>query len=348
MERCARFIALLALLAACIVNPVNAQDQPSVAVQLTSLKKGSLPRTVTAYGAAEPSAAALRTVMAPTSAIVDEIDVRQGQSVAKDAPLVRLAPSPMTRRAYAEAQSALRVASDLVARTRSMVQQHLATAQQLADAEKSEADARAALAALEAQGAGGANVLKAPFDAVVTAITTTPGTIVAEGAALVTLADPGDLVLRVGVIPTEATSIAVGDPATIGALGTSSTLATRVALRGALVDPATGLIPVEIALPAGKFLPGQAGIATITTGEVEGYIVPHAAVLVDDQGQPYIVQAVDRTAKQVRVQVLGSAGDEDVIEGALDAAAPLVLAGNYQLKDGMKIRAAASADQPAR
>jgi multidrug efflux pump subunit AcrA (membrane-fusion protein) len=114
-----------------------------------------------------------------------------------------------------------------------------------------------------------------------------------------------------------------------------------------MVDPATGLIPIEIVLPAGKFLPGQAAIATITTGEVEGYIVPHDAVLVDDRGHPYVVQAVNMTAKQVPVRVLGADGDQDVIDGALDVSAPLVLAGNHQLKDGMKMRAAESADQPA-
>ena len=32
--------------------------------------------------------------------------------------------------------------------------------------------------------------------------------------------------------------------------------------------------------------------------------------------------------------------DPDVISGALDARAPLVLSGNYQLDDGMKVRLA--------
>jgi RND family efflux transporter MFP subunit len=316
-------------------------------VQLTSLKKGRLAETVTAYGMVEPSAAALRTITAPAAAIVDALYVRQGQEVEQDAPLLRLSPSPATQSAFTQAQSALQVAKDLVARTRSMVQQHLATQQQLADAQKTETDARATLAALEAQGAGGAHVLKAPARAVVTAISTNPGAIAAEGAPLLTLADPGALVAKVGVIPAEAAAVAKDDPATISALGESAMLSTKVSLRGAIVDPATGLIPVEIALPSGKLLPGQAAIAKITTGEVEGYIVPHDAVLVDDGGHPYIVQAFNMTAKRVPVRILGTQGDEDIIDGALDASAPLVLAGNYQLKDGMKMRTSESSDQPA-
>jgi RND family efflux transporter MFP subunit len=314
-----------------------AQEEPSVQVQLTQLKKGSLPQTVTIYGTVEPSAAALRTIVAPAAAIVDQIYVRQGQDVDYNAPLLRLSPSPATQAAYSQAESALRVASDLVARERSMAQQHLVTAQQLTDAEKSQTDAKAALAALQAQGAGGANILKAPFRAVVTAIAASPGTFVSEGAALLSLAGPGELVLKAGAIPAEAASIAVNDPATITAIGQSGSVPGKVLLRGGMVDPASGTIPIDIALPTGKFLPGQSAVATITTGQVSGYVVPHDAILVDDQGHPYVVQAPNMTAKQVPVRILNAAGDQDVVEGPLDASAPLVLAGNYQLKNGMKM-----------
>jgi RND family efflux transporter MFP subunit len=320
-----------------------AQEPPSVQVQLTQLKKGSLPQTVEVFGTVEPSASALRTVVAPAAAIVDQIYVRQGQDVDDNAPLLRLSPSPATQAAYSQAESALRVASDMVVRTRSMVQQHLATAQQLAEADKSQTDAKVALAALQAQGAGGANILKAPFRAVVTAITTSPGTIVSEGAPLLSLASPAELVLKAGAIPAEAASVAVNDPATITALDRIGGVSGKVLLRGGMVDPASGTIPIEIALPADKFLPGQAAVATITTRQVSGYVVPHEAVLVDDQGHPYIVQAPNMTAKQVPVRILEAAGDLDVVDGPLDAAAPLILTGNYQLKDGMKIRASEAA-----
>ncbi|MGH7033081.1 MAG: efflux RND transporter periplasmic adaptor subunit [Stellaceae bacterium] len=323
-----------------------AHAEPSVEVQLTQLKKGSLPQTVTVYGIVEPSASALRTIMAPAAAIVEQIYVRQGQELDNNAPLLRLSPSPATQAAYSQAESALRVASDLAARTHSMVQQHLATAQQLADAEKSQADAKAALAALQAQGAGGANILKAPFRAVVTAIATSPGAIVSEGAPLLSVVSPGDLVLKAGAIPAEAGSIAVNDPAAIAAIGQSGSVSGKVLLRGGMVDPASGTIPIDIALPAGKFLPGQSAVATITTGQVSGYIVPHDAILVDDQGHPYVVQAPNMTAKQVPVRILNAAGDQDVVEGPLDASAPLVLAGNYQLKNGMKMHTNEAADPP--
>jgi hypothetical protein len=99
-------------------------------------------------------------------------------------------------------------------------------------------------------------------------------------------------------------------------------------------------VPVEIALPKGNFLPGQTAQAQIMTGTVEGYIVPHQAVLVNEAGSSYVVQAKNMIAHKVPVTILLSAGAKDVITGALDPEAALVLAGNYQLKDGMQVRIA--------
>ena len=45
-------------------------------------------------------------------------------------------------------------------------------------------------------------------------------------------------------------------------------------------------------------------------------------------------------AHHVPIKILLSSGSRDVIAGALDRGAALVLAGNYQLKDGMQARLA--------
>lgn len=322
--------------------PAVAQ-QPSVLVRLTALHKGSLPHLLTAYGKVEPDPAARRTVTAPVAAVVGRISVRPGEAVDKDAALISLGPSPATAAAYVQAQSALRTADALAQRTATMLGQHLATRTQLADAQKAQADARATLAALTAEGAGAPQILRAPFGAIVTAITTSPGAIVAPGAALISLVRPDALVLRVGVMPDQARAIKPGDTATITPLSAKDPVQGTVVLRSALVDPTTGLVPVTLSLPPGSFLAGEMAEADIVTGRARGYVVPHAAILVDRRGAPYVVQAVHQTARLVPVQVLDGNGARNVITGPLDPSAPLVLAGNYQLKDGMKVRLAAPA-----
>jgi RND family efflux transporter MFP subunit len=290
----------------------------------------------------EPSAAGHKTIMAAVAAVVAEIDVRLGEEVPAGAPLIRLAPSPATAASYTQAKSAVFVAERLVTSTRKLVAGHLATVQQLADAHKAESDARSQLQALDAVGAGGSHVIRAPFRAIVTTLSTTAGSIVAEGTALLDLAAPHSLVLNVGIVPAQAAAIRANDPVAVRLIDGPQPVAAKVLLCGAVAEADTGLVPVEVSLPPGGFMPGEMAQAAITTRDVRGYVVPHDAILADDSGNPYVVQAVDGVAHKVPVQVLVAHGGQDVISGKLDARAPLVLTGNYQLDEGMKIRVANS------
>jgi membrane fusion protein (multidrug efflux system) len=310
----------------------------SVWVQTATLKQGSLPRTVVAYGVVQANPAAHNSLMAPLASTVAEVYVRVGQTVAKGEPLVELAPTPQTSAAYAAALSTARVAGDALTRTRQLRAESLATEPQVAAAEKANSDAHEALVALRTQGAAGPSMMRAPAAAVVTALTANTRAIVAEGAPLLELAQANGLVLVVGVVAEQAATIKVGDAAQVTAVGGAPTVSARVSMRGAAVDPINGLVPIEIALPASGLLSGESAQASITTGSVHGYVVPHEAVLVQDTGDTYVVQDVKGAAKTVPIKVLLPAGENDVIDGPLDATAPLILAGAYQLQDGMKVR----------
>jgi membrane fusion protein, multidrug efflux system len=317
----------------------NKSAGPSVLVQVTTLQKGSLPKVVTVFGKVEASAAMRQNVTAPSTAVVEDVFVKPGQQVNTGTALIRLGPTPDTAAAYKKAVSALNNARDLLQHTKALLAQHLATRQQVADAQKSVSDAQASLVALSAEGASTPKTLSAPYDGVVTSVSANLGTIVNRGAALLAIARTTGLVLRAGTVPEQAEEIHEGDTVNVSALGGGDDTGTgTVLLRGSIVDPNTGLVPIEIGLPDGVFLSGQTAQARIVTGTVEGYVVPHEAILVNDSGAPYVVQVKDLIAHHVPIRILLSAGARDVIAGALDPKAALVLAGNYQLKDGMKIR----------
>ena len=325
-----------------------AAPAPSVLVQTMPLQQGSLPRAIVAYGVVQAEPGAQNSIVAPLAARVAAVYVRPGQAVAAGAALVQLLPSAPTQVNYAQAVSALTVAAEATRRTRQLLSEYLATQQQLADAQKAESDARVALAALREQGAGGPRTLRAPFDAIVTGVSATVRSLVSEGSALLELARPSGLVLLVGVSPDVSQSITSGDRVTITPVGESTSFQGKVLGRGAMVQTDSGLVPVQIGLPGGKFIPGQSAQASITVGALSGYVVPHDAVLIDDSGNSYVVQAAGDTAKLVDVQVLGVQGDREVIAGALDAHDPLVLTGNYQAQDGMKLRFAAASGKATR
>ncbi|MGH7000441.1 MAG: hypothetical protein ACREEA_02940, partial [Stellaceae bacterium] len=111
----------------------------------------------------------------------------------------------------------------------------------------------------------------------------------------------------------------------------------------AVINADTGLVPAEIEFPTGKLLVNEMVRATITVGTQSGFVVPHSAILVDDDGTIFVVQNDNMTAKKVAVDVLASDGKQDVISGDdLDPKLQVVLEGNKQLDDGTKLRVANS------
>ena len=88
----------------------------------------------------------------------------------------------------------------------------------------------------------------------------------------------------------------------------------------------------------GAVIAGEAFRADITIGQLNGWIVPHDAVLSDDKGA-YVFQVAGNTASRVDVTVAGSAGNNDIVNGKLDPQRALVVAGNYQLSDHATVRA---------
>lgn len=340
-----RYPFLCALALCTVVFPglalADDSDNASALVTVAKLQEGSLPINVTAFGQVQPRDTAQQTVSAPLSVRVANVTVRAGTHVPAGTPMMTLVPTPESHAAYVQAKLAARLASQVLERDRSMVQAHLLTQAELLKAENDEANANSTLAVLDGEGADGPKTLKAPFDALVMKVDANLGSVVAQGAPLVELAPPDSLVLEVGAVSAQAAKINSGDAATITPIGSNENIQGKVLSREALIDPATGLVPVQISFPLDKMLAGEMARAVITAGEAKGYVVPHEAILVDNDGTVYVVQAVDMAAKKVAVQVLAANGNNDVIAGDdLDPKAPVVLQGNHQLDDGTKLRLA--------
>jgi RND family efflux transporter MFP subunit len=321
----------------------DSDDNTSALVKLAPLQHGSLPIILTTFGKTEPSGAARETVTAPVASQVTDIRVQMGERIAKGARLLTLLPGPETSAAFTEAQQDLRLASQLVDRDQSMVKAHLLTGAELAKAENDLEAAKSKLSVLTEEGASGPNTLKAPFDAIVIKNDAASGALVSRGDALIELARPNGLVVEAGIEPAQAFSVKAGEAVELAPLSGGATVDGKVALRSEVVDSSNGLVPVEITFPPGKLLVGETVRAAITVGENTGFVVPHEAVLVDDDdGSNYIVQAVKMKAKKVTVKVLGSYGDKDVVDGKLDPKNQIVLSGNHQVDDGDQLRVAAA------
>ncbi len=329
---------ILLTMAACGNKPAPPAPTPSVLVTTQSVVHGSLPDTVEAYGSTQPSLNGSQTLSVAQPGQVRQLSVTPGQAVHTGQPLVTFVTAPSSRSSYQQAQDALAAAQKQRASTAQLLSQQLATQDQLVQADKALTDAAAALAALQAEGAGqGTHTLTAPFDGVVTAVAVAQGERTQAGAALITVGRTSDLVVTAGVDPSQRSRLRLGQDAVLERLAGGAALRGRVIRVDSALNAKTRLIDVDLSFATGALLPGEAMRADITVGQVTGWVVPHRAV-VTANGAPRIFQSVSGKAKAVPVTLTLSAPGGDVVQGALDPTKPLIVDGAYQVSDGDAVR----------
>ncbi|MGH8215338.1 MAG: efflux RND transporter periplasmic adaptor subunit [Rhodanobacteraceae bacterium] len=269
-----------------------------------------------------------------------------GQRVKRGEVLLKLATDPATRKAYLQAQSALKVARADLARTERLHAQKLATNAQLDAARKALADAQAAFAAqAELGGAKPVTTLKAPANGVVTALPVQRGQRVAAGTPLIQFAPASALAAQLGVEPAAAAGIRIGMPVTIRPVYDSRDappMQGTIAMVGAAVNPQTHLVDVVATLDGrAPLVAGAALSATILTSDFKAWSVPREALQTDAKGD-YVFQIEQGKARRVDVKVLAPDGSPIGVEGALDPHAPVITLGSYEISVGDPVRAAPS------
>ena len=317
----------------------SAEDAPSVAVQTETPRSGALPDLITAYGSAAPALDANMSLSVQQNGRVLAITVTPGETVRAGERLLDFGASPAAVATYQQAVTALSVAKTERAHVAQLLAQQLATRDQLAQADKAVADAEAALNALRREeGDRSTQTLTAPFDGIVASIPVAQGDRVQAGGTLLTLTRLDGLVVTVGIDPSDRNHVRPGQQAHLVPLGPGREFDGRVLRVDGVLDPKTRLIDADIAVPPGSVISGTAYRADITVGRLEGWIVPHDAVLTDNKGA-YVFQVAGKTASRVNVTVAGSAGSKDVIQGPIDPRHLLVVEGNYELSDHAMVRA---------
>jgi RND family efflux transporter MFP subunit len=333
------------------VAPALADPAPSALVRTAALQRGVLTRHATAVGTVRTASGGTLSVDFARPVRVLRVLVRPGQGVRRGQALLEVGNAPAADAAYAQAREALRFAKAELGRLLQLQRQQLATQSQVDAARRNLADARATLAAQQAQGLDQARqIVRAPFDGLVQSLQATPGLQLAAGVVALSLAPHAGLQAVVGVDPRQAAELAPGTVARLASVfdPTRSVQATVLDVAGR-VDPASGRVELRLALGATPrwLLPGLAVQATLPLHSWKGWLVPRQAVLRDADGQAYVFQDDHGHARRVSVRVRGDEGERSAISGPLRPSLPLVVLGNYELKDGMALRTSAegSAEQ---
>lgn len=320
---------------------------PPVAQVRTALASaGGSAEAVTAYGIAEQSAANEKALATQAEATLARIVAPTGTAVGAGQVVAILNPSPNSRLDLAKASTDARAANNALARTIRLRRDGLASD---ADINTARAAARTAAETLGAARVRGATlVLRAPVAGTVQGLTAKQGDLVAAGTTVATIGARGDLRLHLGVDPTIAARLRVGQPIEIAPINSNTTVGTSVLGVDPQVDPATRLASIYARLPAGAAIgPGQPVKAKITVvGGGSGVSIPYAALL-DDGGHPYVFVVAGGIARRRDVRPGNTAGDTAEILQGLQPGERVVTEGGTALDDGMKVREQRASVAPA-
>jgi RND family efflux transporter MFP subunit len=328
----------LAVAASLVALPALADDPPSVAVQTEKPRGGVVPDVLVAYGSAGPALDGGMTLSFQQEGRVLAIAVTPGESVRNGDRLLDFGASAAAISTYQQAVSSLTAALQQRNHTAELLKQQLATRDQLAQAGKTVADAQATLDALHREGADQPlQTLTAPFDGIIATIPVAQGDRVQPAATLMTITRLDGLVVTIGIDPAARARVRPEEAVHLTPMSAGPQLEGHIIRVDGTLNPRTRLLDADVSVPPGSVISGTAYQADITVGQIKGWIVPHDAVLTDAKGA-YLFQVAGSTASRVDVKVAGTAGTDDVVQGALDPQRPIVVQGNYQLSDNALVR----------
>jgi RND family efflux transporter MFP subunit len=342
---CVVLVALLFSIQASADNDdaAAAGDVPVKAVRASVrtavLRQQMMSENVTVYGQVTPSSRRVTVLSEPRAGQIAEMKVLVGQRVHKGQVLLTFANAPETDQAWRQAFIAVNSAQSERSRMAQLLAQHLATAGQLAAAEKTFADAKAQLEAQQQLGAGRhLSPLKAPCDGWVSAVNVAAGTRVTAGTQLLELSPDAATHITFAAEVADSQRIQVGMPVKIVSLvGADRTVPGRVERIAVAVTASTQQVGIGVTMPVGVFMSGERVKGILTLQRQLSWVVPRLAVLTDDEGA-YLYQVKNGHAVRIAVRTGIENAENIAVDGPFLPGAPVVIVGNYELTSGMAVR----------
>lgn len=310
---------------------------PSALVKTAVAVVGPVETKLRLYGAADGGTAANRNLAPLAEAILVRIEAPVGTRVPRGGIVARLRPSPASALDLARARADAGAATSQHARMRRLRGDGLVSDADVESARLAAESSQALTSSLALRQAS--LVLRAPFAAIVSSVSASPGDTIAPGATIATLVPVSATRAKFGIDPEEARLILPG--ATLSILDASGNVKFSVPIQSVDpgVDPVTRLAAVYVMLPggaaigSGEPLIGEVAIQTSASLPT----IPYGAIL-SDAGQPYVFVVRNGTARRVNLVVGASSKTTAAVVSGINAGDVVVTEGGTALDDGMKVR----------
>ncbi len=315
---------------------------PSVLIKTAPVQQHSVSDSLSAFGVLDPDPDQVLSLSLPHAGLINRVWVRLGQRVNRGDRLLEVVTAPDARMQYLQAQSAVDYARREQQRQQRLLDEQLATKSQVDVAKKNLQDARATLESLRKRGMDRASeTLRAPMDGIVTRLDVSQGQRVQADTAAMLIAAEKRLIARLGVEPEDLGGVQPGTVVSITSVfGPDVKVESKVREVHAMIDPATHLVEVLAPIPAkqvDQLVLGSRVLGRIQLASRNVLVVPRSAVL-GTAPHTYLYTVVANKAHRVQVVTGTTQGELIEVSGPLQAGDPVVISGNYQLKDGMAVR----------
>jgi len=313
---------------------------PVACVKTAPIKEGVLTERIVVYGSVIPAPGALQTLSKPYQSQVLGTMVSDGQKVAKGDPLLRLQPSPDTLLKLEQARNDYQLQEASYREMKHRFDLKLATNEQLLASKQTMEQARLRLQSLTRMGIDGESVIRADVAGLVKKVYAQEGALVPAGSPLVDIVAQNRVEARLGVEPEDISRVKPGQTVSLSRVNAPASPEVQGNIREVsyAVNPSTRLIDVFVTLSTTEgFLLGETIAGHIPVQSVRGLIVPRSAVLPKgDQGVLFTVRDGRAVRHMVRV-ALENAKEYHIVGKDLQAGDQVVVSGNYELSDGMKV-----------
>jgi membrane fusion protein, multidrug efflux system len=307
------------------------------AVETAAVETGSIAREIEVSGTVEP----LRSVgvNAQSAGALVSVNAEEGDYVQRGAVMARLDARELEAQ-VASARANWEVARDAFARAQQLRERQVITQAEFDAARAAEAAARASLDQLRTR--IGYTVVRAPAGGVVTEKLVETGAVVGAQTKLFTVAEVSTLVTRVGVSELAVGSLRVGQSARVMLDAyPGQRFEGRIRRIFPAADPATRLVPVEVALTgeaARAARPGFLARVAFALGARDGVLLVPASAVVGQAGAQQVFVVVNGKAERRTVETgLSSEGRVEVVSGLREGEA-VVVTGSNNVRNNADVR----------
>ncbi len=311
-----------------------------VPVKVARIENKTLSNYIDVYGTIIPAPGAIDVISVPYESYINKLMVNNGQMISKGDPLIKIEPSKNTYLGLLEASNSYKSAQQNLKHMQELLDLKLATNDQFLNAKLKYQQAKAALENFKREGVKGPTVVSADTNGIIKLVNVHQGSIVASGKPLIQIVSQNRFEVKMGIEAEDIHKLKIGQHVLLSHVYEESPSAVIGKIRklSYAINPSSKLVDIFVSIPQHtSFLLNEFVQGSIKVLSEKGLVVPRSAILRKDNRFYLFTVENDHAVKHdITIEI---ENDKEVLvkSRTLKSDEPVVILGNYELSQGMKV-----------